>query len=542
MKRFFGFWRKKKGQPAASGSAAKPFPTGAYELRLQELGKLHRAAARGDLGQVRQRLKKCGIDERDTAERTPLHLASANGHVNVVTYLIENKCKLNLTDSDNRSPLMKAVQCQQEECVAILLEHGANPHLADADGNTALHLAVRSPNTTVAGLLLEHNANIDARNKEGNTPLILAISERHEDIAEFLLQRGADVHARDHCERTPLMTAASGGQLNLIKALLRYGADLFHKDSNGWTAEDYAVTHGYSSLCTQLVAYAFWGDRDEGGAQGDTVPGIPHRARAAGLTLGAPAVDRGGMPQSPSQTSRTGKPKKATDDLSQGDSIGLEKEGSDVSWRASEEELDFSPKKLQKPNLTFLMNVSQQFRKNTGKKPMLESQRPNSVFLEHVDDEDTEEEQCEVDNKVCEALKQGSEHLCLNRHEENVRAAFHSSTKEKSPEREEEEKEQEKENTGEELRTAVVEGVKNSICNDSHQVHSASKDDTGERSALTAVGAEEEEDAESPWDSETDSESPEEGSPGVLLPAADRHGARSRIVSGERHTGNFVVD
>ena len=41
---------------------------------------------------------------------------------------------------------------------------------------------------------------------------------------------------------------------------------------------------------------------------------------------------------------------------------------------------------------------------------------------------------------------------------------------------------------------------------------------------------------------QTDSESPEEGSPGVLLPAADRHGARSRIVSGERHTGNFLVD
>ncbi|XP_037230735.1 ankyrin repeat domain-containing protein 26 isoform X15 [Falco rusticolus] len=292
------------------------------------------------------------------------------------------------------------------------------------------------------------------------------------------------------------------------------------------------------SLCKQLVAYAFRGDRDEGGAQGDTVPGIPHRAGAAGLTLGAPAVDRGGMPQSPSQTSRTGKPKKAIDGLSQGDSIGsLEKEGSDVSWHTSEEELDFTPKKLQKPNLTLLMNVSQQFRKNTGKSPRLESQRPNSVCLEQVDDEDTEEEQCEVDNKVCEALKQEREHLCLNRHDENVRAAFHSGTKEKSPEQEEEEKEQEKEDTGEELQTAVVEGVKNSICNDSHQVHSASKDNTGERSALTAVGAEEEEDAESPWDSETDSESPEEGSPGVLLPAADRHGARSRIVSGERQTG-----
>lgn len=39
--------------------------------------------------------------------RTALHLACANGHVDVVLYLVENKCKLNLLDSDNRSPLMK---------------------------------------------------------------------------------------------------------------------------------------------------------------------------------------------------------------------------------------------------------------------------------------------------------------------------------------------------------------------------------------------------------------------------------------------------
>ncbi|NXD03203.1 ANR26 protein, partial [Certhia familiaris] len=97
--------------------------------------------------------------------RTALHLACANGHVDVVMYLVENKCKLNLFDNDNRSPLMKAVQCQQEKCVGILLEHGADPNLADADGNTALHLAVLSGNTAVAGLLLEYNASIDAQNK-----------------------------------------------------------------------------------------------------------------------------------------------------------------------------------------------------------------------------------------------------------------------------------------------------------------------------------------------------------------------------------------
>ncbi|KAM6420901.1 ankyrin repeat domain-containing protein 26 isoform 8-T8 [Pluvialis apricaria] len=813
MKRIFGFGRKRKEQPP-SGSASLPCPAGAYELRQKDLGKLHRAAASGDLAQVRQGLKKYGIDGRDKAERTPLHLACANGHVDVVTYLVENKCKLNLFDNDNRSPLMKAVQCQQEKCVAILLEHGADPNLADADGNTALHLAVISPNTSIAGLLLERNANIDAQNKEGYTPLILAVSEHHEEMVEFLLKKGADVHARDQCERTPLMTAASGGELNLIKVLLRYGADVSHKDTNGWTAEDYAVIHGYSSLSKQLAEYADWentGEASAGGAQGMTVLSTPLRVGATGFTLGAPAMDRGGMQQSPNQSSRTGKSRKAIDDFSQGDSISSEKEGSDDSWHTSEEEeLDFTPKKLQKPNLTLLMNASQQFRKNndgdgsriespkspkkslkqrtpsdanlnkgesgellnqdvsdasnledeeleeeeedddenddedceeeeeeeeeeegedltqdekeeedledeetqsndilekeqgdkteskgeinqkleyfsdtkyegeaqcgTGdvcddddkiskeldekaeesvdtpvsfiagcyerlqenitamspkrmnnelsyksvpkqavfqnvnnlqdtqeswnrksliqekfhrsadscfadsemadfkkevhqplsdsfglkekkssfgdgfengnnslsasKNPRLESQRPHSVIFECVDDEDTEDDQCEeVDDKVCEALKQGSEKLHLNRREENLRAAFHSSTKEESPEREEEEEEREKEETGEELQTAVVEGLKNSICSDSHQVHNSPKCNTG---ALPAVGAEEEEDAESPWDSEiiqTDSESLRKVSSGVLLPTADRHGACSQIVSGERDNG-----
>lgn len=68
MKRIFGFGWKKKGQ-RPSGSASLPCPAGAYEIRQKDLGKLHRAAASGDLAQVRQGLKKCSIDERDKAER-----------------------------------------------------------------------------------------------------------------------------------------------------------------------------------------------------------------------------------------------------------------------------------------------------------------------------------------------------------------------------------------------------------------------------------------------------------------------------------------
>ncbi|PKK29850.1 ankyrin repeat domain-containing protein 26 [Columba livia] len=387
------------------------------------------------------------------------------------------------------------------------------------------------------------------------------------------------------------------------------------------------------------------------------------------------------MQQSPTRTSRTGKSRKAIDDSSQGDSIrSSEKEEGDDNWHTSEEEeLYFTPKKLQKPNLTLLMNAAQKFRKkndddssrnespkspkkslkeeqeeedqedeetqskdiqvekqgkktkpkgeinqklkdfsnakyegeawcgtgdvcdddhkiskeldekimnnevscksvpkqavfqnlnnlqdtqesqnrksiiqekfhrnadrNAAKSPKLEGQRPNSVVLECVDDKDTEEAlKQEREEDTEEALKQERENLCLNSSQENLRAAFHSSTKGESTECEEKEEEQEKEDTGEKLQTAVVEGVKNSICNDNHQVHNASKENAGERnelvnSALPAEGAEEEEDNDSPWDSESDCEGMRQVSSGVFLPAADRQGIYSKILSEECNNG-----
>lgn len=41
--------------------------------------------------------------------RTALHIACANGHVDVVQFLVESKAKLNLCDNQNRSPLMKVI-------------------------------------------------------------------------------------------------------------------------------------------------------------------------------------------------------------------------------------------------------------------------------------------------------------------------------------------------------------------------------------------------------------------------------------------------
>ncbi|XP_067173615.1 ankyrin repeat domain-containing protein 7-like [Apteryx mantelli] len=336
MKRLFGLFSKGQGPPPSpSGSASLPCVGAASELREKQLGKLHRAAASGDLARVRRPwwLRRLGIDRRDKAKRTPLHLACANGHSEVVSYLVGNKCKLDPRDNFKRSPLMKAVQCQQEECVAILLAHGADPNLADVNGSTALHLAAVAPNTSLAGQLLEHNARIDARNKMGYTPLALAVSEHHEEMVEFLLKKGADVHARDPSERTPLMLAASAGDMSVIEVLLRYGADLSQEDVLGWTAEDYARTSGHARVSQHLVDSAVGekaGEASAGGAKGVPALSTPPGAGAAGFALGACALAS-----------------RVRDDVSHGYFARmLEEEESDDSCPASEEENRSSAAKL----------------------------------------------------------------------------------------------------------------------------------------------------------------------------------------------------
>ncbi|XP_067173652.1 ankyrin repeat domain-containing protein 7-like [Apteryx mantelli] len=300
MKRLFGLFSKGQGPPPSpSGGASLPCVGAASELREKELGKLHRAAASGDLVRVRRPwwLPRLSINRRDKAKRTPLHLACANGHSEVVSYLVGNKCKLDPRDNFKRSPLMKAVQCQQEECVAILLAHGADPNLADVNGSTALHLAAIAPNTSLAGQLLEHNARIDARNEMGYTPLALAVSEHHEEMVEFLLKKGADVHARDQSERTPLMLAASAGDMSMIEVLLRCGADLSQEDVLGWTAEDCARTSGRARVSQHLVDSAVGekvGEASAGGAKGVPALSTPPGAGAAGFALGACALASGG--------------------------------------------------------------------------------------------------------------------------------------------------------------------------------------------------------------------------------------------------------
>ncbi|XP_066847192.1 POTE ankyrin domain family member B-like isoform X2 [Anser cygnoides] len=296
MQRLLGLLHRGQEHPMPSSTSLSR-DSDAHQLPEEGLHGLHRAAARGDLARLRRHwwLKKRGKNRRDQAKRTPLHLACANGHADVVRFLVQEKCLLNLCDNTGRSPLMMAVESQHEECVAILLEHRADPNLEGYRGKSALHLAAAAPNTSVAEMLVEHGAHLEAKDCERNTPLLLAISSHHKEMVKFLLQKGANVCARNFFGRTALTLAASAGETDVIELLLSYGANIACD-----TAVDYALRSGHSDLCKKLVEHARCektGEASAGAAQDTAVPSRFCSPRTERFALATLALDgEGALP------------------------------------------------------------------------------------------------------------------------------------------------------------------------------------------------------------------------------------------------------
>ncbi|XP_028929148.1 ankyrin repeat domain-containing protein 26 isoform X2 [Ornithorhynchus anatinus] len=252
---------------------------------------------------------------------------------------------------------MKAIECQKEQCAIILLDHDADPNLVDAKHNTALHYAALIPNVSLAGHLLEHRAHIDVQNQEGYTPLLLAVIQNHQEMVEFLLKKGADVNARDNFKRTALILAAKGEQTGMIKLLLEHNADTYLEDDQGWTAENHATFSGFHAHSLLIAQYALQKNPKQCSS---SIFNSPDRAFVSGFTLGGPATDKKGMDESSSESLSRASNKPSPSD----------------SWPPSdEEESDFSTKKPAKPNLSRLINASQQIKKDDEKSSLVRTER-----------------------------------------------------------------------------------------------------------------------------------------------------------------------
>lgn len=212
----------------------------ARDKNNNDVTPLNLAAAAGHLEIVKVLFTHgADINTKTIQGLTPLHLASQNGHKDTVEWLISRGVDVNAKDNGGFStPLNLAAINGRKDVVAILLAHGAE---ANPSGTFKPLLdAVYFGHKDVAEMLISHGADTKQKNDEGETLLHSAGSK---DVAALLISRGADVNAIDKKGETPLHKAANqsyehdkgDAEKGVVEVLLAHGANVNAKNMEGET-------------------------------------------------------------------------------------------------------------------------------------------------------------------------------------------------------------------------------------------------------------------------------------------------------------------
>ncbi|XP_048574000.1 ankyrin-1-like [Triticum urartu] len=206
-------------------------------VRLRDVGALHAAASKGDVGICKYLVEELRFDVDSEAANpgsgaTPLSFAVGHGEVNATRYFLEKGADPNIKDSSNgTTPLHEAVATGCDEIARLLLSKGANVDAPSPHG-TPLVAAAAHGKFSAMKILLEHHADPNKVSWDLGTPLTTALYVTPERMNEstclecmkLLVKAGADVNCTT--PETPLAVATNNGLTTCVKYLLEVGANI----------------------------------------------------------------------------------------------------------------------------------------------------------------------------------------------------------------------------------------------------------------------------------------------------------------------------
>ena len=130
--------------------------------------------------------KSIDINMQNPLGWTGLHAASAQGHYNIVS---------------------------------LLLQKGANPNLKNLKGYTSISFSAEYGFNEISNLLIEYGADVNIADMTGKTPLMHATINGHISTAELLLNNGADRSLQDMKQQSALDFAFEHKQGEIAKMI-----------------------------------------------------------------------------------------------------------------------------------------------------------------------------------------------------------------------------------------------------------------------------------------------------------------------------------
>lgn len=159
-----------------------------------------------------------GVEGRLMISKLPWHWAAEFGQLEVLQ-ILRNKIDIDVTDDKNWTALLYATAQGHIEVVRFLLEEEADPKIGTIMfGLTPLHIAATKGDIQIVELLI-NKVDVDFRDSERFTPLSYAAMNGHKEVVQLLVAKGADIQSRDEKGKTPLDYATQNGHLDIIELL-----------------------------------------------------------------------------------------------------------------------------------------------------------------------------------------------------------------------------------------------------------------------------------------------------------------------------------